>query len=104
MADLITRLSMQTKLSSLISKSQQTFASVFLASSLGLLLFGCATTEPFPHSVTQVTRHHQVNLQISEQSSQTKTAAANIEIAPPAYNSESQVFEGSWPFGQEGDG
>jgi hypothetical protein len=29
--------------------------------------------------------------------------AANIEMAPPAYNSESQGFEGSWPFGPEGD-
>ena len=28
---------------------------------------------------------------------------ANIEIAPPSYNSESQGFEGSWPFGPEED-
>ena len=94
---------MQTKLTTLISKTQRGFASVFLAFSLGLLLFGCATTDPLPHSVTQVTRHHQVDLQTGEQSSQTKSAAANIEIAPPAYNSETQGFEGSWPFGPEGD-
>ena len=95
---------MQTKLLSAMSKTHRGFANVFLAFSLGLLLFGCATTEPFPHSVSQVTQHHQVKLQTSEQSSQTKSPAANIEIAPPAYNSESQGFEGSWPFGQEGDG
>jgi outer membrane biogenesis lipoprotein LolB len=94
---------MQTKLLSLISKTHRSFASVFLASSLGLLLFGCATTEPLSHSVTQVTQHHQVNLQTSEQSSQTNGRGANIEIAPPAYNSESQGFEGSWPFGPQGD-
>jgi outer membrane biogenesis lipoprotein LolB len=94
---------MQTKPLSAMSKTHRSFASAFLAFSLGLLLFGCATTDPFPHSVSQVTQHHQVNLQTSEQSSQTKRSAANIEIAPPAYNSESQGFEGSWPFGPEGD-
>jgi hypothetical protein len=64
---------------------------------------GVRPLTPFPHSVTQVTQHHQVNLQTSEQSSQKKSAGANIEIAPPAYSSESQGFEGSWPFGPEGD-
>jgi hypothetical protein len=94
---------MQTKLTTLISKTHRGFASVFLASSLGLLLFGCASTEPFSHSVTQVTQRHLVNLQASERSSQTKSPAAKIEIAPPAYSSENQGFEGSWPFGAEGD-
>jgi hypothetical protein len=94
---------MQTKLTTLISKAHRGFAGVFLASSLGLLLFGCASTEPFSHSVTQVTQRHLVNLQTSEQSSQTKSPAANIVIAPPAYSSENQGFEGSWPFGPEGD-
>jgi hypothetical protein len=94
---------MQTKLLSVITKTYRSFASVFLASSLGLLLYGCATTDPFSHSVTQVTQHHQVNLQTSEQNSQTKSAAANIEIAPAAYSSENQGFEVSWPFGPEGD-
>jgi hypothetical protein len=94
---------MQTKLLTLVSKTHRSFASVFLASSLGLLLFGCATTEPFSHSVSQVTQHHQVSLQTSEQTSPTKSAGANIEIAPPAYSSENQGFEGSWPFGPEGD-
>jgi hypothetical protein len=28
---------------------------------------------------------------------------ANIETAPPAYNSDRLGFEGSWPFGPEGD-
>jgi hypothetical protein len=94
---------MQMKLSSLNSETHRSLAGVFLAPSLGLLLFGCASTEPFSHSVTQVTQHHQVSLQTSEQSSQTKSGAGNIEIAPPAYSSENQGFEGSWPFGPEGD-
>jgi hypothetical protein len=94
---------MQVKLSSLNCETHRRLASVFLASSVGLILFGCASTEPFSHSVTQVTPHHQVNLQISEQSSQTKSRKGNIEIAAPAYSSENQGFEGSWPFGPEGD-
>jgi hypothetical protein len=44
-------------------------------------LTGCSTVDP-------TVRHN---------------TAANIEIAPPAYNSESLGFEGSWPFGPEGD-
>ena len=91
------------KLSSLNSETHRGLASVFLASALGLLLFGCASTEPFSHSVTQVTQRHLVNLQTNEQSSQTKSRVGNIEIAPPAYSSENQGFEGSWPFGPEGD-
>jgi hypothetical protein len=43
------------ELTTIISKTHRSFASVFLAFSLGLLLFGCATTDPFPHSVTQAT-------------------------------------------------
>ena len=54
------------KLSNSISKSHQTFASVFLAFSLfGFLL---------PHHGNGVKQHHQVNLKTSEQTSQTKTS------------------------------
>ena len=47
------------KLSSLISKSHQSFASVFLAFSL----FGFL----FPHQTKEVKPNHQVNLRMSEQ-------------------------------------
>jgi len=47
------------KLSSLISKSHQSFASVFLAFSL----FGFL----FPHQTHQVKSNHQVNLRASQQ-------------------------------------
>ena len=94
---------MQTKLTTLISRTHLSLASVFLAFSFGLLLFGCATTDRRPHAVTQVTPQHQVNLQAREQRSQTKNPAANSEIAPPAHNSESQSSQESWPFSPEGD-
>jgi hypothetical protein len=47
------------KLPSLVSKSHQAFASVFLAFSL----FGFV----FPHHATRVKQNHQVNLRTSEQ-------------------------------------
>jgi len=52
------------KLSSFISHSHQTFASVFVAFSL----FGFL----FPHHATQVRQNHQVQLRTAEQTSQTQ--------------------------------
>jgi hypothetical protein len=52
------------KIINLVSKSHQSFASVFLAFSL----FGFV----FPHHVTGVKQTHQVNLKASEQTGQTK--------------------------------
>jgi hypothetical protein len=57
---------MQTKLSSLISKSHQSFASVFLAFSL----FGFL----FPHQTNQVKPNHHVNLRTSEQATDREPA------------------------------
>ena len=54
------------KLSSLISKSHQSFASVFLAFSL----FGFL----FPHQTKQVKPNHQVNLRTSEQATDREPA------------------------------
>jgi hypothetical protein len=50
---------MQTKLSSLISDTHRSFASVFLA----FTLFGFL----FPHPTKQVKTNHQVNLRTTEQ-------------------------------------
>ena len=50
---------MQTKLSSLVSNTHRSFASVFLAFSL----FGFL----FPHHPKQVKPNHQVNLRTTEQ-------------------------------------
>jgi len=54
------------KLSSLISKSHQSFASVFLAFSL----FGFL----FPHQTKEVKPNHQVNLRTSEQATDREPA------------------------------
>jgi len=54
------------KLSSLISKSHQSFASVFLAFSV----FGFL----FPHQTKQVKPNHQVNLRTSEQATDREPA------------------------------
>ena len=54
------------KLSSLISKSHQSFASVFLAFSV----FGFL----FPHQTKQVKPNHQVNLRTSEQATDQEPA------------------------------
>jgi hypothetical protein len=59
-------MNMQTKLSSLISKTHHSFASVFLAFSL----FGFL----FPHQTNQVNPHHQVNLRTSEQATDREPA------------------------------
>jgi hypothetical protein len=65
------------KLSSLISKSHESFASVFLAFSL----FGFL----FPHQTKEVKPNHQVNLRMSEQ-------PANPPVHPgQPYN------QGVWP-------
>ena len=58
--------SMQTKLSSLISKSNRTFVSVFLAFSL----FGFL----FPHQTNHVKPNHQVNLRTTEQAADREPA------------------------------
>jgi hypothetical protein len=57
---------MQMKLSSLISNSHQSFASVFLAFSL----FGFL----FPHQTKEVKPNHQVNLRTSEQATDREPA------------------------------
>ena len=54
------------KLSSLISKSHQSFASVFLAFSL----FGFL----FPHQTKEVKPNHQVNMRTSEQPANSRAA------------------------------
>jgi hypothetical protein len=57
---------MQTRLSSLISNTHRSFASVFLAFSL----FGFL----FPHHTNQVKTNHQVNLRTTEQATDPEPA------------------------------
>jgi hypothetical protein len=63
------RSSMQTKLSSLISNTHRSFASVCLAFSL-FSLFGFL----FPHHRNEVKPNHQVNLKTTEQATDREPA------------------------------
>ena len=77
------------KLSNSISKSHQTFASVFLAFSL----FGFH----FSHHAAGGKQHHQVNLKATEQTGQTKTNDSEPRYKNPRVHPGTPYNQGWWP-------